>query len=83
MLYIALLVPFNDLDRGDKADQRGLNPDLLAKFPQAASQGFARFHHPAGQRIQALARRLARAARSTAAIAKHRHGGGEDRAATG
>ena len=33
MPYMAFLVPFNEFDRGDQADKRGLNPDLLAKFP--------------------------------------------------
>ena len=34
MLYMAFLIPFNEFDRRDQADQLGLNPDLLAKFPQ-------------------------------------------------
>jgi hypothetical protein len=77
--YMAFLVPFNEFDGSDQANKLGLNPDLLAKFPQGClGEGLADLHLPAGQGEQPLARRLASCGQEDAPFAQDRDGGGKD-----
>src|SRR5215211_5736957 len=78
-LYTAFVVPFNDFHY-EKADQLGLNPDFLAKFPQGRlGERLPWFHESAGEGVDPVQRWPPAGSEEDASFTEAGHGGPEKR----